>query len=48
MSGRFFQAPTGRSKMTAAGTMGTVPPDSGTPLPRSSSQRITPSAAASP
>ena len=46
--GRFAHPPTGRSKITAAGTIGTVPPFICTPRPCSSSQRITPSAAASP
>src|SRR5581483_11339924 len=46
--GRHAHPPTGRSKTTAAGTIGTTPPSIATPRSRSSSQVITPSAAASP
>src|SRR5277367_6209304 len=46
--GRLDQPPTSRSKITAPGTIGTTPPDIATPRSCSSSQRITPSAAANP
>ena len=46
--GRHFQPPTGRSKITAEGTIGTTPSSIATPRPCSSSHSITPSAAARP
>ncbi len=47
--GRPSKRPSGpRSKMTAAGTIGTTPLPIGNPRPRSSIQRITPAAASSP
>src|SRR5205085_4937118 len=47
--GRASNRPSGaRSKITAAGTIGTTPPGTAKPRPRSSIQRITPAAASSP
>ena len=47
--GRASKRPSGaRSKMTAAGTIGTTPGPTAKPRPRSSIQRITPAAASSP
>src|ERR1700734_2161759 len=46
--GRLLQPPTSRSKITAAGTIGTTPPAIATPRSCSSSQRVTPSAADNP